>query len=294
MDIRALTCFIAVAEELHFRRAAQRLHMTQPSLSQRISALEREVGVDLFVRNRRGVGLTASGLAFLEPARRAVESAGIAREYALRAARGEVGRLRLGFTVIAFYGRLPEAVQAFRRRYPDVDIDLSEMNSPSLETALATGAVDLAILHPPLAHPDLVVRSLPEEPLVLALPSSHALAPLRDIPVAALAGEPMLMAPRHVGPNIHDRMIAYFRSSDVTPRIVQEVTPMTTLSGLVAAGVGIGFVTQGMSRLPRPGVSYRTVTPAPPSLPMAAAWLAPELAVVGRNFLDEVVALNPS
>jgi DNA-binding transcriptional LysR family regulator len=291
MDIRAMVCFIAVAEELHFRRAAERLHLTQPSLSQRIRALEHEIGTDLFVRDRRSVALTPAGKAFLEPARRAIDNARIAKEQALRAARGEVGRLRLGFTVLAFYGLLPEALQAFRRRHPDVDIELVEMNSPSLETALITGTIDLAILHPPLGHPELMVRSLPDEPLVLALPESHPLVALEEIPIKALADEPMLIAPRSVGPSIYDRMITLFQSEGVTPHVVQEVTPMTTLSGLVAAGTGVGFVTRGLSRQPRPGVCYRPVTPTPPSLPMAASWMKPELSATGRRFLDEVLAL---
>ncbi|SFB39347.1 DNA-binding transcriptional regulator, LysR family [Rhizobium sp. NFR07] len=291
MDIRAMDCFVTVAEELHFHRAAERLHLTQPSLSQRIRALEHEIGTALFVRDRRSVALTPAGQAFLEPARRVIDNARIAREQALRATRGETGRLRLGFTVLAFYGLLPEAVQAFRRRYPDVEVDLVEMNSPSLETALTTGTIDLAILHPPLGHADLMIHSLPDEELTLALPESHRLAALDQIPIKALAEEPMLIAPRSVGPSIYDRMIALFQSEGVTPRIVQEVTPMTTLSGLVAAGTGIGFVTRGLSRQPRPGVCYRPVTPTPPSLPMAASWLKPDLSATGRRFLDEVLAL---
>lgn len=291
MDIRAMACFVAVAEELHFRRAAERLHLTQPSLSQRIRALEHEIGADLFVRDRRSVALTPAGQAFLEPARRAIDNARIAREQALRAVRGEVGRLRLGFTVLAFYGLLPEAVQAFRRRHPDVEVELAEMNSPSLELALASGKIDLAILHPPLSHPDLAIHPLTDEPLMLALPEGHSLADFQEVPIGALADEPMLIAPRHIGPSIYDRMIALFQSEGVTPRIVQEVTPMTTMAGLVAAGAGLGFVTRGLSRQSRPGVIYRPVTPTPPSLPMAASWLKPDLAVTGRRFLEEVVAL---
>lgn len=291
MDVRSIACFVAVAEELHFRRAAERLHLTQPSLSQRIRALEHELGTDLFVRDRRSVALTPAGGAFLEPARRAIENARIAKEQALRATRGETGRLRLGFTVIAFYGLLPEAVQAFRRRYPDVDVELVELNSPSLETALMTGTIDFAILHPPLAHADLAVHILPDEPMMLALPDSHPLAARNVIPIRALKDEPLLIAPRSIGPSIYDRVIALFQSQGITPRIVQEVTPMTTLSGLVAAGTGIGFVTRGLSQQPRPGVTYRRGKPTPPSLPMAAAWLKPDIPVTARRFLDEVLAL---
>ncbi|TIQ38481.1 MAG: LysR family transcriptional regulator [Mesorhizobium sp.] len=286
MDVRTLACFIAVAEDLHFRRAADRMNLTQPSLSQRIRVLENEIGAELFERDRRGVALTPAGAAFLGPARKAVEHANAARTQALRAVRGEVGRLRLGFTVIAFYGTLPEAVRAFRARYPDVEVDLIEMNSPLLEAALAAGEIDLGVLHPPLSTPDLIVHALPDEPLVLALPSAHRLARQTAIRVADLDGEPFLLAPRAIGPSIYDHVIALFQAEGLSPRIVQEVTPMTTLAGLVAAGAGLGFVTAGIARAARPGVVYRPVAPLPPSLPMAAAWREPGLSASGRRFLE--------
>jgi len=291
LDIRSLTCFVAVAEELHFHRAAERVHLTQPSLSQRIRALEAEVGTDLFARDRRSVALTPAGMAFLAPARKAVDCANAAKAQALRAVRGETGRLRLGFTVIAFYGILPEAVQVFRAQYPDVDVDLIEMNSPSLETALAADAIDLGVLHPPLSMPELLTRKLPDEPLVLALPATHRLASRATIRIADLDGEPFLIAPRAVGTSIYDRVIALFQAEGISPRIVQEVTPMTTLAGLVAAGAGLGFVTAGLARVMRPGVAYRAVVPRPPRLPMAAAWRRPALSASGKLFLNVVATL---
>ncbi|SFP62123.1 DNA-binding transcriptional regulator, LysR family [Mesorhizobium sp. NFR06] len=291
MDIRTLACFVTLAEDLHFRRAAERMNLTQPSLSQRIRALETEVGARLFERDRRGVALTSAGVAFLGPARKAVEHANAATTQALRAVRGEVGRLRLGFTVIAFYGVLPEAVRSFRSRHPDVDVDLIEMNSPLLESALAAGEIDLGVLHPPLSTPDLVVHALPDEPLVLALPSAHRLAGQATIRVTDLDNEPFLLAPRAIGPSIYDRVIALFQAECLSPRVVQEVTPMTTLVGLVAAGAGVGFVTAGIARAARPGVVYRQVVPRPPALPMAAAWREPSLSASGRRFLELVETL---
>jgi DNA-binding transcriptional LysR family regulator len=186
---------------------------------------------------------------------------------------------------------LPEAVQLFRSRYPQLHVELVEMNSPSLESALLTGMIDLAVLHPPLSSPDLQIHPLPEEQMVLALPSNHPLCDRRVIDIADLAGEHFLIAPRAIGPNIHDRVIALFAAADISPDIVQEVTPMTTLTGLVAAGVGMGFVTAGISRLSRPGLAFRRVRPAPPSLPIAAAWLKPEPQPSARRFIDIVSAL---
>ncbi|MGY8524436.1 LysR family transcriptional regulator [Paracidovorax citrulli] len=287
MDIRSLTCFLAVADTLHFHRAAQRLHLTQPALSQRIRALEEEVGVRLLERNRRVVALTEAGRAFLEPARNAVAEAARARLQALRATKGEVGHLRLGFTVIAFYGLLPVAVRLYRSRYPEVAVELAEMNSPALERALLAGEIDLGILHPPLGAVQLSTQALPDERLVLALPEQHRLTRKRRIALRDLRSESWLMAPREVGPHFHDRLIALFHADGFSPSVVQHVSPMTTLTGLVAAGVGMGFVTEGIASVPRPGVAFRAVSPAPPSLPQAAAWYG-ACTIAAQRFLQVV------
>jgi DNA-binding transcriptional LysR family regulator len=285
LDLRSLACAAAVAETLSFRRAAARLNIAQPALSQRIRVLEGEIGVALFQRDRRGVVPTAAGEAFLEPARRAVELAALARRRARDAARGEAGRLRLGFTVIAFHGFLPEAVRLFRQRHPEVTIDLTELNSPALERALASGEIDLGVLHPPVSTPGLSMQALPDDPLVLALPEGHTLAASASICVRDLAGVPFLLAPRQIGPSIYDRIIALFQGEGVTPSIVQEVMPMTSLVGLVSAGVGIGFVTQGISRGARPGVTFRPVHPPAPTLPLAAAWYGDRPSPQAERFL---------
>lgn len=293
MDIRSLACFVAVAEDLHFRRAAERLNITQPALSQRIRTLEHEVGARLLERDRRRVVLTPAGAAFLEPARAAVASVLQAKTQAERAVGGEVGRLRLGFTVIAFYSALPEAVGQYRSRFPDVAVELSEMNSPMLERSLTTGDIDLGILHPPVETPHLTLRPLRSQRLVLALPEHHVLARQQTIRVHQLRGEPFLMAHRHIGPNIYDRIIALFRSEDFSPNIVQDVSPMTTLVGLIAAGTGMGFVTEGIANAARPGVVFRPVSPSPPEMPIAAAWIGPAPTPPAERFLDLVASLQP-
>ncbi len=288
MDIRSLRCFVVLARELHFRRAADQLALTQPSLTQRMKVLEAEAGVDLFERDRRHVRLTPAGEAFLEPARAAIAAAERASVQARRAAKGEVGHLRLGFTVIAFYGSLPEAVRTFRSRFPDVRVDLAEMNSPSVERALAEDIIDLGILHPPLDAPELSSQALQPMRLVLALPENHPLAARSVVPVGDLADEPLLIAPRSIGPSIFDRMVRFFQDSGVTIRVAQEVTPMTTMVGLVAAGVGVGFVTEGIALAGRPGVVFRPVDPEPPALPLAVAWRGPAMSAVASRFLEIV------
>jgi DNA-binding transcriptional LysR family regulator len=292
MDVRSITCFIAVAEDLHFRRAAARLNLTQPALSQRIRALENEIGTPLLERDRRHVSLTPAGIAFLQHARAAVVSAGLARAEALRAARGEIGRLRLGFTVIAFYGTLPLAVRRFRDRYPEIAIDLVEMNSPAVEAALAAEEVDLGVLHPPLYTSGLDSRALRPQRMLLALPEGHRLAHKPIVAVRDLEGEPLLIAPRSIGPSFADRLMALFHTEGIVPTIAQEVTPMTTLAGLVSAGTGLGFVTEGIATVSRPGVIYRPIAPEPPSLPIAVAWRQGKMSLVAERFIEVVTSCD--
>ncbi|CAN5831053.1 als operon DNA-binding transcriptional repressor AlsR [soil metagenome] len=290
MDLRSVQCFLRVADTLHFGRAAEELHLSQPALSQRIKTLERDVGVALLDRDRRGVRLTEAGRAFLSPAQAAVAHGDNAIDLARHAARGSLGRLRLGFTVIASYTWLPQAVQQFRRTHPGVTVDLTEMNSPAVEEALIRGDIDLGVLHPPLERTDLHARELPGEPMLLALPTGHRLSTAESIDFADLADEPLLAAPRSVGPALFDTLMGRFRAAAVEPRIVQQATPVTTLAGLVAAGAGIGFVTRGVARASRPGVNFREV-PGAPVVPMAAAWQTTGPGATSAQFLaviDEV------
>lgn len=201
------------------------------------------------------------------------------------AARGEIGALRLGFTVIAFYTALPRVVQRFRYRFPDVRVELSEMNSPAVEEALTEDVIDLGILHPPVSATTLTTLDLPDEPLVLAVPENHWLATQTRVTFADLGDISLLMAPRWVGPAVHDRLMACFTAAYVTPQVVQEVFPMTTLVGLVSAGAGVGFVTRGVARATRPGVRFVPVAGAP-SLPVAVAWMAPYPTAPSQRFVE--------
>ncbi|GAB3748473.1 LysR family transcriptional regulator [Microlunatus parietis] len=285
MDTRAVEGFVAVAERLHFGQAATELHLSQPALSGRIAALEREVGARLLDRNRRQVALTEAGRTFLPLARAMLEAARTGVTLARRAVTGEAGRLRLGFTVIAGFTELPRRVQEFRRRHPDVVLELTEVDSPSVERALAEGRIDLGVLHPPVSGPRLAVADWRSEPLLLALPDGHPLLAQERLTFADLAGEPWLVGPRVIGPVIYDRLIAGFSRAGVRPEIVQEVYPMPVLVSLVAAGAGVGFVTAGIASAGRPGVAYRPVVDAP-DLPVAAAWLGDRPIPTAVRFLE--------
>jgi DNA-binding transcriptional LysR family regulator len=162
-----------------------------------------------------------------------------------------------------------------------------------LERSLAAGEIDVGILHPPIETPSLSVRPLQSQKLVLALPQQHVLAAQQTIRVRDLDRQPFLIAPRQIGPNIYDRVIALFRGEGISPHIVQHVSPMTTLVGLVAAGAGIGFVTEGVADAGRPGVAFRPVSPRPPSLPIAAAWTGSAPCAAAARFLEVVASLQP-
>ena len=287
MDVRSLECFAAVAEDLHFRRAAGRLNMTQPALSARIQALEAEIGVALLHRNRRQVRLTEAGCVFLDHARVAVRSAKDATARARRAAAGEIGRLRFGFTGLTSYAGMPELVQRFRSACPEIEIDLIHAETARLEAGLLAEEIDIALLHPPLSTPGLSQRDLAADELVLAIPASSDLSRLPAVPLHRLAGQPFLIGPRHIGPHLYDQIILLCRQAGFSPTIVQEVAAMTTLIGLAAAGVGCGFVTASLRVIQRPGVVYRRLSGAPaPSLLTALAWQDGTLSAPGRRFLD--------
>ena len=285
MDARSLACFLAVADTLHFRKAADRVFLSQPALSARIRALEDDLGTPLFERDRRRVALTPAGLAFLGPARAAAEQLALARSTALQAARGESGTLRVGFTVIAIHGTLPAALRDFRRLHPAVHVELVELNSPAQEEALSAGRLDVGVLHPPLDTPGLGSLSLASETLCVAVPVAHRLSRRRAVGFADLAGEPLLMAPPAVGPHLHAQLMARFHDAGITPNVVQHATPMTTLVGLVAAGVGVGFVAACMSNAPRDGVKFLPLRGGAPVLPMAVAWRERALGPTGQAFV---------
>jgi len=273
IDFRALECFVVLAEELHFRRAAERLNMTQPSLSARVKALEEEVGAVLLDRDRRNVRLTAAGEIFREFASSTMARTEEAVMSARRAAAGESGRLRFGFTGLTTYDGMPELVQLFRARFPGVEVELVSAGTDQLQADMLAGTIDVALLHPPLSCTGFDLLDLPPQELVLAIPAGHALAELPEVPLSRLKGEPFLIGPRQAGPDLYDRIMELFRTEGgFSPTVVQEVGTMSTLIGLAAAGAGCGFVTQSMTVINNPGVRYRPLAGVAPHLTTALAW----------------------
>lgn len=265
MELRHLRYFIAVAEERHITRAAERLGIQQPPLSQQIRALERELDVQLLRRLPRGVELTAAGAALLAKARDILERVEEARLAAQRAARGETGRVGIGFTSSAsFHPLVPRAIRAFRDEAPLVTLSLEESGTGELVEALRAGRLDAAFVRSPI--PDgagLAVQALLSEPMVAALPTGHALATAAaPLDLAALAGEALILYRRPLGPGLYDAIIAACRRAGFSPEIGQEAPRMLATLSLVAAGLGVTLVPASMSRLDAEGVAYRALHPA--------------------------------
>ncbi|MGZ3160018.1 MAG: LysR substrate-binding domain-containing protein [Burkholderiaceae bacterium] len=290
IELRQLRYFVAVAEEMHFGRAALRLHMTQPPLSQTIQVLEALLGTPLFYRTQRSVSLTPAGIALLPEARRILLQAEGLPDIAHRAASGESGRLSLAFVSTADYSVLPPFLREFRERYPQVQIDLREATSDVQLEELLQGRIDVGLLIPPLpdkAKTELEYASVLSEPLILAAPKGiKALRGKSTVSLKTLTDMPLIIFPRRIAPAFHDAILACFHDAGLTPRIGQEAIQMQTIVGLVSAGMGIALVPQSVSNLNRPGVEYKLLTGKTPLVETGLAWRRDNTSPVLRAFLD--------
>ena len=290
MELRQLRYFVTVAEELHFGKAALRLHMTQPPLSQTILALEQLLGAPLFERNRRGVSLSAAGAALLPEARRLLAQSQELPQLVQRAAAGEVGRLSLAFVSSADYSVLPPFLRACRAAYPQVQIALQEATSDVQLDDLLHGRVDAGLLIPPLpdkAKLELDYLPVLNEPLILAAPAGLAALKRKGaVHLRKLPPLPLIIFPRAIAPALHDAILAVFGVAGITPEIGQQAIQMQTIVSLVSAGMGIALVPQSVSNLMRPGVEYRALADATPLVETGLAWRRDNAAPVLRGFLD--------
>ncbi|SIS39267.1 LysR family transcriptional regulator [Insolitispirillum peregrinum] len=275
MELRHLRYFVAVAEERNFTRAAGRLGIGQPPLSQQIRDLEREVGMALFHRVPHGAELTKAGEAFLPEARAALTAAERAKAAAIRAERGEVGRLALGFTGSASFNPLvSEAIRAFRTGWPDVELHLEEMHSDSLLEKLGRLELDAAFIRPgpESAWPDITLHALPDEAMLMALPVHHPLAAEQtSLPLAALAQERFVLFPRGVGLSLYDEIVRVCGQAGFEPLVGQEAPQMSSVVNLVAAGLGVSIVTASIAQIRLPGVVYRPFAGGAPIARLALA-----------------------
>jgi DNA-binding transcriptional LysR family regulator len=287
VELRQLRYFVAVAEELHFRRAAARLHISQPPLSQQIKALEEELGCLLLARTRRRVELTAAGEAFLRDARAMLAELDVAAATARAIDAGQAGVLRVNFVGSALLSIVPGMVQRFRRARPGVEVEVRERSTADQLRALASGVVDVALVRPPIEpDPALCTEVVMRERTVAALPEGHPLAALRRVPLRRLAAEPLVLFPRQQAPGFHDLLIGRLAATGVSPQVVQYAPEMLTIIGLVAAGIGVSPVPASVAALALPGVEYRPLSGAPDTELVAVTRADDESALV-RAFLAD-------
>jgi len=282
VELRPLRQFVAVAEELHFGRAAQRLHMTQPPLTQAIQLLESQLGVRLFERTRRSVALTPAGDALLLHARRLLAAAEELPRLMQAAAEGFSGQLRLAFVSSIAYGPLPEWLRSFREAHPEVQLQLREATLDVQLQAFEADEIDAGfVLHAPgAAPPGFAAWTALQEPLVLALPQGKA--GQRAPRLSEVLAQPLVIFPRDISPSLFDAVLAFYRGHGVTPRIAQEAIQMQTIVNLVSVGMGVAWVPHSVTQLQRPGVVYRQLPGAGLASETSLLWREPALPVVQR------------
>lgn len=288
MELRHLRYFVAVAEELNFTRAAERLHIAQPPLSMQIRDLEGEIGACLFTRSRRTVALTEAGRALLVHAREILAQTTEAAEAARRAARGETGVLRIGFTSsLPYAALLPDALFAYRQRCPDVTLQLRELFTSEQFEALANGTLDVGLVResPATSPRGVSVRELGRDPLRVVIHADHALAQQASVSIASLREEGFISFPPGVGTGLPAILVRLSAAAGFEPRIVQLAREATTQIALVAAGLGIALLPAPLEYMRIPRVRYLPIDDAGADLPLSLA--LPSTGATGRTALQD-------
>lgn len=293
MELRHLRYFLAVAKEGNITRAAQQLHIGQPPLSQQIKSLEDELGVKLFQRTPHGVVLTPAGQAFEVQAAYVLEQAEHAKKTARRAAQGEIGQLRLGFTGSApFNPVVPAAINALKKLFPAVELTMEEANTPQLLQGLVEQRLDAAFIRPASYAPEgLQFYRLADEPMKIALPSTHALVRKKYLKAKDLMDESFILVPGPPGTTLYSEVFELCHAQGFSPRISQPAPQISSVINLVAAGLGISIVPASLSQIRLKGVCYKDFVPPAPIAQLAFAWLDQDNGVV-RRLLEIVQRLQ--
>jgi DNA-binding transcriptional LysR family regulator len=291
-DVRHLRAFVAVAEEQHFSRAAKRLHMAQPPLSQLIRSLEKSLQTQLFARTTRSVTLTVAGEVLLERARHILSAVEDAVVDVHRAERGELGRVRLGFTDLCAVDLLPLLAQQFQHQHPTVHLDLrGSYNSYEEIDLLLADELDAGIIHGRITHPTLSSRPLRIDRMVVALPSDHRLVSAETIDLAALADDPFVMYPESRGSAIRENVIASCAAADFRPQTIREVQDSMAIVAVVAAGVGVAVLPSSFMEFQPPGCTYRPLAGHGHELALTLVWRSGDDSSVLQRFLEVAAEL---
>jgi DNA-binding transcriptional LysR family regulator len=290
MELRHLRYFVVTAEELHFTRAAARLNINQPPLSQQIRDLERELDLQLFHRVGRRIELTEAGALFLRDARGVLAQVERAKTSAQQVARGERGSLRIGFTGSACcHPLVPAAINGYRARYPDVELVLTEGPTSYLMGRLREGYVDVAFLRPnPADLQGLRARVVCDETLFVGLSAAHPLAGRSTLRLRELTGEPLLLPPRSVEPQSHDTVLAGCHTAGFKPSMIREVPQAASIINMVATGYGVGLVLESMRQWKPAGVVYIPIEGAALRVSLSVAWREANTSPASAHFLNMV------
>jgi DNA-binding transcriptional LysR family regulator len=259
MELRHLRYFSTVAAELHFGRAAAKLHIAQPPLSKQIQDLEAELGFELFNRTKRSVALTPAGQAFSIEVNQIFQQLDRAIDIGRKTSRGELGQISIGFVGSATYNILPVMLQKFRDRYPNVRIELHELTTDRQLIWLREGRIDIGLIRPPIIDKNLGSQVIFKESLVVALPTNHQLATLETIDLRTLATESFILFPRELAPGLYDPIIAMCQAAGFSPQVVQECIQMQTIVSLVSANMGVSILPASIQEAQRQGVVYKPI-----------------------------------
>ncbi|HEY5930873.1 MAG TPA: LysR family transcriptional regulator [Burkholderiales bacterium] len=290
MQLRHLRYFVTLAEELHFGRAAEKLHISQPPLSMQIRALEDELGVMLFNRTQRHVALTQAGHALLGEARQILARVEQAVLITRRAGRGEIGELAVGFISVADYNVLPVVLREFRRKYPLVNLTLRESTTDAQVRDLVAGRLDVGFLLPPVAEPALESVAILREPLIVALPEKHPLAMKPGkLALEKLKDAPFILFPRPNAPGLYDDVVSCCKAAGFSPRVEQEAIQMQTIISLVSAELGVALIPASLTNLRRTGVVYKALRQQSPLTEIHLAWRRGDELPALRVFVDLAV-----
>jgi DNA-binding transcriptional LysR family regulator len=257
VELRHLRYFVAVAEELHFGRAAQRLHIVQPALSKQIMALERDLGVQLFERTKRSVRVTSAGEALYDEARAILQRVERAAYTAQMTAIGEIGGLDIGFIGPAMWSVIPPTLRVHRQRFPGVRFHLHELGSAAQMRRLGDGGLDVGFVRPPVNEARVVFQTVLQEPFVVGLPEDHPYASAEILDLAELASETFILVPRRESPGFYDRCVALCHTYGFSPRAIEEGNAPAAMYGMVAAGLGVTLAPASVLNVPWHGVVFR-------------------------------------
>lgn len=291
MELRHLRYFLAVAEELHFGRAAARVHIAQPPLSRQIQQLEQEIGVQLFKRSKRSVELTDAGKILQKEALGILKNLENAVKKTKLAGWGDTVWLSIGFIASSTYDVLPIILKEFKKRHPEIELVLQEIQSSEQNQALREGRIHVSFARFPKTESGLVFETVYSERLVVALPQSHPLNKKKSLKLSDLANEPFILQPHPPSPHA-ENTIQIFANTGFTPQIVQTVEEIHTALGLVSAGIGITLLPSSIQNMQNRGIEYRNLINPTPVLEMKMGYRASETSQALARFIETVHSIN--